>query len=189
MATFPSRLSLPLYAPERAERRCSLFSIYRVVFSCALLYTAEPQPSSRVPGHAAAAPAAISERSTNSLMEEFRHQCVAILRQATGYDILPSSGKVVVFDHRLPIRHAFMGLVEHGGYSLEWDRDHAKIVAIVFFGGCWFVRFVCSENRWAASGIMMMPINDVRFHDFLYVEYLFAELNLSRDETAIFIEG
>lgn len=78
----------------------------------------------------------ISERSTTSLMEQFRHQCVAILRKFTGY-ILPSSGKVVVFDHRLPIRHAFMGLVEHdikcGPVWNRLVRDFIGMLAVTDF--------------------------------------------------------
>ena len=34
------------------------------------------------------------------------------------FNVLRTSGKVVVFDTRIPIQLAFYALVEHGGYSL-----------------------------------------------------------------------
>ena len=44
----------------------------------------------------------------------FRDATYEILNSFTCMDVIPDSGKVVVFDSELAIKHAFFGLVEHG---------------------------------------------------------------------------
>lgn len=63
-------------------------------------------------------------------VQRFRDVTLDILRRSTCLDIIPDSGKVVVFDSELPIKHAFFGLVEHGWpHSGSWlgaaDDVHA----------------------------------------------------------------
>jgi len=38
------------------------------------------------------------------------------LRSVRAYDVLPDSGKLVVFDVSVPVKLAFYALVEHGAY-------------------------------------------------------------------------
>ncbi len=44
---------------------------------------------------------------------------VSFLEAQTCYSVLRASGKVVVFDTRIPIQLAFYALVEHGEYGIN----------------------------------------------------------------------
>lgn len=46
-----------------------------------------------------------------------RQAIAAFLESQTCYSVLRASGKVVVFDTRIPIQLAFYALVEHGEFS------------------------------------------------------------------------
>eukprot|EP01083_Nonionella_stella_P065926 173155_1 len=77
--------------------------------------------------------------STNVTMQnierdfkEFRLKGLRILSSLTGYDILPASGKVVVFDDSLPIKYAFMGLVEHDiKCGPVWSSSYRDFIGMV----------------------------------------------------------
>jgi 5'-AMP-activated protein kinase regulatory gamma subunit len=46
-------------------------------------------------------------------IEEIQGQCVKILKRYSAFHLAPDSGKVVVLDSALPIKHAFFAFVEH----------------------------------------------------------------------------
>jgi hypothetical protein len=56
----------------------------------------------------------IDNKSSGSPLTQFIEAALAILTASTAYQLIPDSGKVVVFDAALPVKHAFYGLVEHG---------------------------------------------------------------------------
>lgn len=49
--------------------------------------------------------------SKNKALNKFREHCLIILTTYTGFDIAPSSSKIVIFENRLPIKHTFLGLI------------------------------------------------------------------------------
>lgn len=50
----------------------------------------------------------------DDIVEEGRAAIAAFLKSATCYDLVPDSGKVVVFDENIPLRLAYYAMVEHG---------------------------------------------------------------------------
>ena len=67
-----------------------------------------------------------------------REAILQFLEQHTCFSVLRASGKVVVFDTRIPIQLAFYALVEHGTY-LEFrccEGDRATIVALKLTREC-----------------------------------------------------
>ena len=55
-----------------------------------------------------------------------RQAISAFLDSHNCFSVLRASGKVVVFDTRIPIQLAFYALVEHGVYSKETSCSHAE---------------------------------------------------------------
>ncbi|XXQ32821.1 CBS domain-containing protein [Plasmodiophora brassicae] len=70
-------------------------------------------------------------------VQRFRDVTLDILRRSTCLDIIPDSGKVVVFDSELPIKHAFFGLVEHDiKCAPVWDSrtcDYSGMITVTDF--------------------------------------------------------
>ena len=54
------------------------------------------------------------QEANADMVEEGRAAIAAFLKSATCYDLVPDSGKVVVFDENIPIRLAYYAMVEHG---------------------------------------------------------------------------
>ena len=52
-----------------------------------------------------------------------RQAISAFLDSHNCFSVLRASGKVVVFDTRIPIQLAFYALVEHGTFRLDWALD------------------------------------------------------------------
>lgn len=61
---------------------------------------------------------------------------VSFLESQTCYSVLRSSGKVVVFDTRIPIQLAFYALVEHG------ERDALKYCRAISWDGWLLLRLL-----------------------------------------------
>lgn len=54
---------------------------------------------------------------------------ISFLGSQTCYSVLRASGKVVVFDTRIPIQLAFYALVEHGKYT-SWHTESRQTTSI-----------------------------------------------------------
>jgi 5'-AMP-activated protein kinase, regulatory gamma subunit len=62
--------------------------------------------------HQSHAPAMLNERQV--VRQAGRQAIIQFLEQHNCFSVLRASGKVVVFDTRIPIQLAFYALVEHG---------------------------------------------------------------------------
>ncbi|KUF87027.1 hypothetical protein AM588_10001885 [Phytophthora nicotianae] len=56
----------------------------------------------------------LSQASVLDIVKEGKRVIAAFLRETQCYDVIKNSGKVVVFDVKIPINLAFFALVEHG---------------------------------------------------------------------------
>ncbi|RHY13317.1 hypothetical protein DYB25_002767 [Aphanomyces astaci] len=66
-----------------------------------------------------------------NVVEEGRRVVRAFLQSAKCYDVIKNSGKVVVFDVKIPVNLAFFALVEHHIKSVPlWDADAGRFVGM-----------------------------------------------------------
>mmetsp|Transcript_13878 Transcript_13878/g.20924 ORF Transcript_13878/g.20924 Transcript_13878/m.20924 type:complete len:423 (-) Transcript_13878:106-1374(-) len=74
-----------------------------------------PSNSSSRPLHSATGAEHVSDNEQNSKsdFEKWKEYALNILRKTTCYHLMPESGKVVVFDASLPVKHAFRALAEN----------------------------------------------------------------------------
>ncbi|GMF39216.1 unnamed protein product [Phytophthora fragariaefolia] len=56
----------------------------------------------------------LSQASVMDIVKEGKRVIAAFLQETQCYDVIKNSGKVVVFDVKIPINLAFFALVEHG---------------------------------------------------------------------------
>ena len=72
------------------------------------------------------------EPGEEGLLEEFVVRCAAVLLGHTVIDSVPDSGKVVVFDSRIPVKEAFYGMEENGLKGVPvWDSRDRKFVGML----------------------------------------------------------
>lgn len=73
----------------------------------------------------------LSQTSVLDIVKEGRHVIAAFLRETQCYNVIKNSGKVVVFDIKIPINLAFFALVEHDIKSVPiWDAEQGKFVGM-----------------------------------------------------------
>ncbi|RHY28305.1 hypothetical protein DYB32_006079 [Aphanomyces invadans] len=66
-----------------------------------------------------------------NVIEEGRRVVREFLKSAKCYDVIKNSGKVVVFDVKIPVNLAFFALVEHHIKSVPlWDADQGRFVGM-----------------------------------------------------------
>ncbi|EGZ20214.1 hypothetical protein PHYSODRAFT_491614 [Phytophthora sojae] len=73
----------------------------------------------------------LSQASVMDIVKEGKRVIAAFLRETQCYDVIKNSGKVVVFDVKIPINLAFFALVEHDIKSVPiWDAEQGKFVGM-----------------------------------------------------------
>lgn len=73
----------------------------------------------------------LSQASVVDIVKEGKRVIAAFLRETQCYDVIKNSGKVVVFDVKIPINLAFFALVEHDIKSVPiWDAEQGKFVGM-----------------------------------------------------------
>ncbi|KAI9907722.1 hypothetical protein PsorP6_003439 [Peronosclerospora sorghi] len=73
----------------------------------------------------------LSQSSVLDIVKEGKIVIAAFLRETRCYDVIKNSGKVVVFDVKIPINLAFFALVEHDIKSVPiWDAEQGKFVGM-----------------------------------------------------------
>lgn len=74
----------------------------------------------------------LEEMSPWKIIQEGRESFSRFLRNCTCYDMIPNSGKLVVFETRLLVKKAFFALVQHGLRSaLLWDTTNQQFVGMI----------------------------------------------------------
>ena len=71
------------------------------------------------PQHQVSSPAVL-QNERQVVRQAGRHAILQFLEQHNCFSVLRVSGKVVVFDTRIPIQLAFYALVEHGAYLFSF---------------------------------------------------------------------
>jgi 5'-AMP-activated protein kinase regulatory gamma subunit len=87
-----------------------------------------PSPSSS----SAPAPSASSPSSLSARVNSFRSACLDVLVAHQTHHLIPHSSKVIVFDSKLKVQHAFDGLVTHDiNCAPVWDSARRKYVGML----------------------------------------------------------
>lgn len=64
--------------------------------------------------------------------QEYARQCAAALKKQMAYELIPTSGKVVVFDSTLSVLQAFHGLLENNmNCAPVWDSEMQRYVGML----------------------------------------------------------
>ncbi|TDH71403.1 hypothetical protein CCR75_002777 [Bremia lactucae] len=73
----------------------------------------------------------LSQASVLDIVKEGKRVIATFLKETQCYDVIKNSGKVVVFDVKIPINLAFFALVEHDIKSVPiWDAEQGKFVGM-----------------------------------------------------------
>ncbi|GAB9471469.1 hypothetical protein Gpo141_00008678 [Globisporangium polare] len=81
--------------------------------------------------HSSSSALDLSIASTFDIVKEARKVIRAFLLEHQCYELIKNSGKVVVFDVKIPINLAFFAMVEHDIKSVPiWDADQAQFVGM-----------------------------------------------------------
>ncbi|KAL4130214.1 hypothetical protein PRIC2_006220 [Phytophthora ramorum] len=73
----------------------------------------------------------LAQASVMDIVKEGQQVIATFLRETQCYDVIKNSGKVVVFDVKIPINLAFFALVEHDIKSVPvWDAEQGKFVGM-----------------------------------------------------------
>ncbi|KAE8989203.1 hypothetical protein PF005_g20097 [Phytophthora fragariae] len=73
----------------------------------------------------------LAQASVMDIVKEGKRVIAAFLKETPCYDVIKNSGKVVVFDVKIPINLAFFALVEHDIKSVPiWDAEQGKFVGM-----------------------------------------------------------
>ncbi|POM72940.1 5'-AMP-activated protein Kinase subunit gamma, partial [Phytophthora palmivora] len=73
----------------------------------------------------------LTQSSVMDIVKEGKRVIAAFLGETKCYDVIKNSGKVVVFDVKIPINLAFFALVEHDIKSVPiWDAEQGKFVGM-----------------------------------------------------------
>ncbi len=81
---------------------------------------------------AAAPPAPIPDPELVARVHAYRQSCLHILAQYQTHHLIPHSGKVVIFDSQLVVKHAFDAMVHHDlSCAPVWDSWKKKYVGLL----------------------------------------------------------
>eukprot|EP01083_Nonionella_stella_P037845 103128_1 len=74
----------------------------------------------------------LSPQEVATLVDEFRDLALTLLKTHSAHELMPPSSKVVVFDIKLTVKHAFDGLIEHDiKCAPVWNAEKGDFVGIV----------------------------------------------------------
>jgi len=74
----------------------------------------------------------LGENEVAVLREKFYTHAQSLLKDYSGYDVIPESGKVVVFDSRIPVKAALNGLLENKIKGAPvWDSKARRFTGMV----------------------------------------------------------
>eukprot|EP00004_Rigifila_ramosa_P017293 TRINITY_DN4193_c0_g1_i2.p1 TRINITY_DN4193_c0_g1~~TRINITY_DN4193_c0_g1_i2.p1 ORF type:complete len:406 (+),score=77.49 TRINITY_DN4193_c0_g1_i2:32-1219(+) len=135
---WPATQAIAISGAQTRPRAGSSSSLGGLPSSFAGSLTMSPAPvAGRYPGSTpAAAAAALSPATPGGLAQTNGSptftSIAALMRSHTCYELLPDSGKVVVFDSRLQVRQAFFALLEHEiSCSPLWEAETGSFVGLM----------------------------------------------------------
>lgn len=100
------------------------------------------------------AAAELDAMSPEDRVRRFRAMARAILQAHRAEDLIPASGKMVVFDHDLPVKYAFYGMLEHNiKCAPVWDAtrsDWVGMLTVTDFID--ILRYYYHQDQWASVG-------------------------------------